>query len=116
MVGVMRFAAVLALVVMVFVHHGVPGMGHVGHGAVTTPCASQECAGGVPAPHDDAAAIAAACLAILALVATARRGPLRRLWRCVPVGMHSRRATAHAWLRPPPHAPPRPIRPCVLQR
>lgn len=113
----MRLLAVLMLSLAIVTHHGVPSAGHAGHGA-TAPCAGPACLSGVPDGHGDehGAGVAAACLAILAFAAALRLGR-RPPWRLRVLVLGAARVMGRAGAsRPVAHGPPRPLRPCVLQR
>lgn len=114
----MRLLALLVLSLAVVMHHGVPGAGHAAHAADTVPCDGASCASGVPDGHDDdhGAGIAASCLAIVAMAAVAGlSGPAPLRIRALVA--HARRVAPPAGvLMPMAHGPPRPLRPCVLQR
>lgn len=118
----MRLLAVIALALVVAVHHGVPVLGHSAHAQAASHCAAGACAPDAGGAHggDDGSAdlgLAAACLAILVMAAAVAAGLGRGLRMRLPLlAQRARRAGRVAMLGPPAHGPPRPIRPCVLQR
>jgi len=122
MVWGMRLLIVIALALVVAVHHGVPVLGHSAHAQAAPHCAAGTCAPDAGGAHggDDGAAdigLAGACLAILAMAAAVAVGLGRGLRMRVPLlAERARHAGRVAMLGPPAHGPPRPIRPCVLQR
>lgn len=107
---------VLLLSLVLAGHHGVPALGHVshqGHGATMGQegCTADGCGG------EGDGLLVAACVAVLAMAAAvamrARRagdGPARPAWR------GTERESPRWFSLPPAHGPPRPLRPCVLQR
>ncbi|MBM3664737.1 MAG: hypothetical protein FJW92_02945 [Actinobacteria bacterium] len=118
----MRLLAAIALALVVAVHHGVPVLGHPGHAQGASHCAAGPCApdaGGALGGDDGAAdlGLAGACLAILAMAAAVAAGLGRGLRvRLRLEAPRIRRDRRIHMLGPPAHGPPRPLRPCVLQR
>lgn len=118
----MRLLAVIALALVVAVHHGVPVLGHSAHAQAAPQCAAGTCAPDSGGAHggDHGAAdlgLAGACLAILAMAAAVAVGLGRGLRMRLPLlAQRATRAGRVAMTGPPAHGPPRPIRPCVLQR
>jgi hypothetical protein len=123
--ALIRLAAIALLSLVVALHHGVPVLGHAAHaGAAPAPhgvatsgsgthpasCAPAGCV-----EHDTGAGLAAVCLAILAMAAATALAMSRRWRPLVARAVRTRMIVPARALRlPPPHGPPRPIRPCVL--
>ncbi len=114
--------ALIALALVLAMHHGAPTLGHSAHAQVAPQCLAGECAppGGPAHGSDDGTSdvgMASACMAMLAMAAAIAVGLGRGLRVRLPFAASGiRRATRIHMTGPPAHGPPRPIRPCVLQR
>ena len=114
----MRLLALLVLCVMVAMHHGAPMLGHQGSAAMPHAVgAGGHGQHGAPDQSGDHGAAIGTCLAVLvvaglaaAVLAARRRWAPRRTASRLPAPF------LLMTVGPPPHGPPRPIRPCVLQR
>lgn len=114
----MRLLALLMLCAVVAVHHGVPVLGHAAH-APGSPGAAAADHGqhGQPGDAGDDGAIIGACLAVLVAAGLAMSALRPRRGVLVPrLGPRVARMRIPAVPGPPAHGPPRPLRPCVLQR